>query len=220
MEVGIIAPTEFLEEFCTTKVQYCLPQLLIDNPKYRQFYIRKEQERNLIILDCVKPGWKRVPEDFEVIEKALYLFTDAIVILPSYSFNYKKTIELITKNRKRINSWGLPTAGCLEGSTKEEIKICLRKLNTTRYAIPSYLRPTLKKTTIKNSIFLDSHSCLEELDGLDGILVTSLPVRLGLEGRLISDTMPTPPSLDYSIKDTKYLDLIKKNIEETIRYYA
>ena len=71
MKVGLIAPINLLDTYCTPFIQYCIPRLLVDSSRYRQFYVRKRIKGSYIILDCKKLGWKREPEDSDTIIAAL-----------------------------------------------------------------------------------------------------------------------------------------------------
>jgi hypothetical protein len=220
LKIGIVAPTKFLSKYCITDIQYCLPKLLQEDKRYRNFYLRRKEKGDLIILDCVKPGWKRQPEYFSLIEEAIRLLGNPLVILPSYMYNLSKTLEVIKESLKRLQPGYI--ASCLEGASIEEVITCLAKVEkfSNCIAIPSHLYKIYKGEGYKNSIiYIDNHLNLEELDNLDGTLVTSLPVRLGLEGRLLSNHLPSPPSLNFYEDIDEYPMITEKNVKEAIEFY-
>ena len=220
MKVGIISPIKTLRKYCTTNIQYALPKLLVDSKEYREFYQEQSERGNYLILDTCKVGWKREPEDFSIIGKALTLVHPSLIITPSYMYNLKKTLEVVKDFLHSFTPNAV--AGCLEGTSQEEILTCVRELNipkVTTLAIPSHLYRIQSEVNHNGlTIYLENHLNVEELDSLDGILVTSLPVRLGLQGRFLSDYLPSPLSLTFYEED-KFPEVIKRNIDETVRFY-
>lgn len=220
MRVGIIAPIKFLKEYCITDVQYCLPSLIINSETYRNFYLHRRELGNIIILDSTKIGWVRKPEDIRVVQEALKILQPSMLILPSYMFNYRKTIQVASEWTGRIR--GLKLVGCLEGASLQEIRKCREKIKgVNQYAIPSHLHNIYKITKHGSPlVYIENHSWVEELStSLDGILLTSLPVRLGLQGRVLSNYKPRPPGLTFYEEEDKYPTITRKNIEEALIYY-
>jgi len=220
MKVGIIAPIESLKKYCITDIQYCIPNLIVSSKEYRDFYKEQEKKASLLVLDTVKVGWKREPEDFGVVEKALSYINPTLIITPSYMYNLNKTIEVaeqfLTNFKPKM------VAGCLEGTTEKEVQVCsaaLKELGVNTKAIPAHIL-RIKKEVKGNgpTIYIDNHLTIKELDGLEGVLVTSLPIRLGLQGRLLSDYMPSPPLLNFYEED-KFQEMIEKNIKELRNFY-
>jgi len=175
----------------------------------------------VIILDCRKPGWRRKPEDFDLCELAIKQIQPSLIILPSYMHNAEKTIEVAKYFIGKLSPYIEKLVGCLEGTTTEEVNWCMKGIKGVfTYAIPSHLYGICKKVNWdKPIIYIDNHLHLEELNGLDGILVTSLPVRLGLVGRMLSEYVPSPPSLTFHEEEDKYPMITMKNVEEAIAYY-
>ena len=213
MKIGIVAPVKFLERYCITDIQYCLPGLLVGEKTYRDFYIKRKKRGDTVILDCRRTSWRREPEDFDITKESLKIIEPSMVIAPSYMFSAKATADIYRKFRKVFK---LEAIGCLEGTSEEEIGGFLND----KVAIPSHMyRYALKKDWGPHTIFIENHLTLGELDGRDGILVTSLPVRLGLQGRLLSDYLPSPPSLTFYEEEDPYPMITAKNVQETIEYY-
>ena len=219
MEVGIIAPVSLLK-YCITDIQYCLPSLLSSNKSYKSFYKDRDSRGDLIIIDSRRIGWKRQPEDIDLVRQAMELLPKALVILPSYMFDVTKTLEI----SKRFLQILKPScvAGCIEGSDIKNVEKCVegfRDLGVRTIAIPSHIYRISK--TFKNNgpvIYLDNFSNLDELAKLEGTLVTSLPIRLGLQGRLVTDYLPSPPHLTFE-ETPAFQKIVEKNIKDTISFY-
>lgn len=215
MKVGIIAPIKFLE-YCVTDIQYCLPSLLIKSKEYRDFYLGKKEEGNFLVMDCRQVGWKRVPEDFSIVEEALSMLKPSIIIAPSYMFNAEASNEVYGKFVEKFDSWSKRIIRCLEGASESDIKVD----KSERIAVPSHMYRFLSKFPETNPIiYIDNHLNLEELEGREGILVTSLPIRLGLKGRLLVDYKPTPESLTFYETRNKYPEIVERNVLDTIEFY-
>lgn len=220
MEVGIIAPISMLDRYCTTKIQYFLPGLLNQSKRYKDFYQNLPRDTTKI-MDCRKPTWKREPENLELCKQGLKLSPDYIV-LPSYMFESERTIKVAKEYSRELSTPSGLAVACLEGTTDKEIVDCAKKLKAfLGYAIPSHLYNICKKPPKKPIlIYLENHLKLDELRDRTGILVSSLPVRLGLQGRLLSNYLPSPPGLNFYEEKNEYPMVIGKNIRELIDYYG
>lgn len=214
MKIGIIAPIHLLEKYCITDVHYVLPRLLVKESRYRTFYTKKKAQGHTIILDCRTPHWLRVPEDFGLVEKALGLLLPDILVMPSHMFNATLTQEVCKKFLKEVVISKSKVLGCIEGASESYLKY----KKETNYAIPSHMYRFLGKLPVK-ALYIDNHLDPKELLGRKGILVTSLPVRLGLQGRLLSDFKPAPESLTFYEEEDLYPDIVLKNVEDMIDYY-
>ena len=215
MKVGIITPVRFLERYCITDIQYCLPRLLVESMEYRNFYIRRQKEDNTLILDCRRPTWRRQPEDFSVVKEALKVIEPSVIIAPSYMFDSKASMGIYRAFMETFKSDKV--VRCLEEASEEEVDTYPRNISI---AIPSHMfRYALKEPWGPQAVYIENHLSLGELDGLDGILVTSLPIRLGLQGRLLSNCLPSPPSLTFYEEEDPYPMITMKNVQETIEYY-
>jgi len=214
MKIGIIAPIKFLETYCITDVQYVLPRLLVEESLYRDFYIYREKKGDTIILDCRIPHWKRQPEDFNVIEKALGLLLPDFIVAPSYMFNSKLTRETFKKFLKEVPHHKGKIIRCIEGTSERELKLGKDSL----YAIPSHMFRFLDKLP-KNAIYIENHLEPSELMGREGILVTSLPIRLGLQGRLLTNFRPAPDSLTLYEEEDLYPKITMGNVKNLIDIY-
>jgi len=214
MKVGIIAPINFLDKYCITNIQYVLPRLLVEESKYRNFYLDRKSKRNTVILDCKVPGWKREPEDFNLVKKALELITPEIIIAPSHMFNAKLSKEIHKKFLKEFPAEKTKTVRCIEGTSESDLRCKKGDL----IAVPSHMFRFLGKLPV-NSLYIENHLDPKELEDKKGILVTSLPVRLGLQGRLLSDYKPAPESLTFYEEEDLYPKITLRNIEEIIEHY-
>lgn len=226
MEVGIIAPPKLLNKYCNKGVQYCLPKLLVENTDYRNFYREKYKCNGKIILDCRSPeGWKRVPEDLDIVKRAIYFLGDEIdiIILPSFTYKRKETRKVTESFLRELKSFTV--AVCPEGPTFREFLGSykeLKALGPNLTAIPSYSIPVVgpRIKEFEGSIFIDNYQKVEEFDGIkNGTLVTSLPIRLGLEGRLLSDYLPTPQALTFNEDKDSFSKVTETNVRETLEFY-
>lgn len=218
MKVGIVAPIKLLNKYCTTNVQYCFPRLLMNSKEYRSFYNTRQELGNTIILDCRRITWKRSPEFLPVVQEALRYVKPNWVVLPSVMYNVPETLTVV-KEHLRVLPKNLRFVGCLEGTTEEEVKRCKRqlsKMGLDKFAIPSHLYHTYKN---EEAMYLGLHTNPEELVGYNGILITSLPVRLGLQGRFLIDYLPSPPPLTFYEDEDKWPETTKSNVEEVINIY-
>ncbi len=220
MEVGFISPIEMLDKYCLTGIQYCLPSLYLASKRYQNFYKRQKK----VILDCRKIGWKRQPEDFTTIQEVIYELHPEYVVAPSYMFNAEKTFLVFQEFIDKIDLGLSNEVACLEGTNIREILNLKDKLEGNLFAIPSHLYNMLLSSReidwSKEYIFIDNHRSCDELYGKKGILVTSLPIRLGLEGRLLSNNLPAPPSLNFHEDKDRYPMIISSNIKETLKMYS
>ena len=167
-----------------------------------------------MILDCRVPHWKRAPEEFDIIEKALGLLPPDIIIAPSHMFNaklsketFKKFLGSLPRNKSKV-------IRCIEGTSEKDLKFNKDSL----HAVPSHMFRFLEKLPL-NSLYIENHLDPKELHDREGILVTSLPVRLGLQGRLLSDSKPAPESLTFYEEEDLYPKITLKNVKDLIEIY-
>ena len=152
MKVGIISPTKFLDKYCTTDIQYVLPKLYLEDEKYRQFYQSRREKGDNTIVDCKGLGWKREPEEDWICLSTILDLSPQVVILPSYMYDYKKTLEIAKNYTSKLSYPRGKLVGCLEGTNFKEVGKCLtalRKISST-IAIPSHIYNTsLKRFTLR-----------------------------------------------------------------------
>lgn len=222
MQVGIIAPIKFLEDYCITSIHYVLPKLLIEEEEYRNFYIEKEKEGNSIILDCRYLGWKRVPEDLVVVLESLKLIEPSSIVLPSEMYNPTETLRVATIFMGALEMYRSKLVPCLEGTSEDEVLELRRGFESKNFeifAIPSHIYRVYKGSKEESHIYLDNYSNTEELDNYKGILVSSLPIRLGLAGRLLSQPLPTPLTLTFKEEVDEFPMITKTNVNDFINFY-
>ncbi len=224
MEIGFISPIGMLDKYATGNVQYCLPSLYLSNKTYKDFYLWRKTKKEKIILDCKKLGWKRQPEDFLTIQEVINELQPNYVIAPSCMFNADKTFAIFQEFIDQIVLGHSHEVACLEGTNLKEVLDLKRKLKGNLFAIPSHLYNIVLGTKeidwSKEYFFIDNHKTCDELFGKKGTLVTSLPIRLGLEGRLLSNNLPAPPSLNFHEDKDKYPMIVNSNIKETLKMYS
>ena len=134
-------------------------------------------------------------------------------------FNKNKTIDIQKEYTKKLKGHNL--IACLEGTTQGELLQSIFASPKDIHAISSHIINTFHGIVRAGPIiYIDNHLNLEEVeDHEDDTLITSLPVRLGLQGRLLSDYRPSPSSLTFYEEENKYPVILRKNIEEVLRYY-
>jgi len=214
MKVGIIAPTNFLERYCITNIQYVLPRLLVEESRYRSFYTEKKKQGDTVILDCRVPDWRREPEDFNLVRRALELISPDIIVAPSHMFNAELSKETHENFLNALPEHRSKVIRCIEGTSEKDLKFGREAFQ----AIPSHMFRFLEALPTK-ALYLENHLNPRELEGREGILVTSLPVKLGLQGRLLSDFKPSPKSLTFHEEEDMYPKITLRNVEEIIEFY-
>jgi len=227
MQVGLIAPPPLLEKCCITNIHYCLPILISKNKKYRSFYTRKALEGEIVILDCRKIGWKRTPEDPKICLDAIERLTPTIIILPSVMHSRKRTLEkslqFLTYHFQGMKA---KFVYCAEGTNPKELRDSAKdskelpvEVFTVAIASHSHRLCTDLKYP-KPLIYIENHQDVRELAHVpEGVLLTSLPVRLGLSGRLLSNYSPTPSHLTFRESGCDFPEIVKKNISDTLEIY-
>lgn len=223
MDVGFISPIGMLDKYSLGEVQYCLPSLFLASKKYKDFYLGEKAKKNEVILDCKRLGWKRTPEQFDVIQEVIFELQPDYVIAPSWMFNIEKTLSIFQEFMDEIVLGHSHEIACLEGTNIKEVLELEKKLRGNSFAIPSHIYNTVLTSKemdwTKEYIFIENHRSCDELFGKKGILLTSLPLRLGLEGRLLSNYLPAPPSLDFHAEKDPYPMIINSNIKEALKIY-
>jgi len=216
MEIGIIAPIKMLEECCITGIQYCLPKLIVESEEYRKFYKGRIDEGDKVYMDLRQIGWRRGPEEWPIVEKALATLRPTYVILPSFAFEKEKTVQIEEDYSKRLE--GFKLIGTPEGTTLSEVNECMKALGLGRWALPSHLYSLIPDKQLNGYYYIDNHLYMGELKGWDGTLFTSLPVRLGLKGRILSDYRPSIPALTF-YEEPQFPKIVDRNIREALEYY-
>lgn len=229
MKVGIIAPTKMMAKYCNTYHLYCLPELVIEDKRYYTFFKERSLSGKFIFMDSVKVGWKREPISNYILDRALDMINPAGLILPSYSFNLPATLEVAKETYERYKTYSYLLVSCLEGTNYEEVGKAVEYLpQTDMRAIPSYLLKIVKEgleqvqlgqEVVNNVVIIENQSNVYEAYGFSGLLLTSLPVRLGLQGRLNSNYQPSPETLNYKEEEDNFPSMVRENIEEAIRFY-
>lgn len=224
MEVGIIAPIKFLERYCITSTQYCLPELLLNSKEYLNYYKRCFNRGHKVILDCKELETLRKPVRHSILKEVLEVFEPSHIIMPSYAFSLGKTLKIQEefleleylipwkKNNRLIS--------CVEGTNETEVLKYLNIYQDIEIAIPSHMYIVTKKMfKPPRGLFLDNRNDPYEISPGPGTLVTSMPIRLGFEGRLNSLGPTTSSTLNFHLEEDRFSSVIDKNISDLINYY-
>lgn len=233
MEIGIIAPTNLIKKYCLTNIQYVYPSLFKTDEDYAVFHLQKrweEYDNTITIVDCSRPGWKRVPESLLNCLPAIRELQPHYIITPSYTYDIKKTLEIEEAFKESILSASEDSVlvPCLEGIKLEDIIECYNLRKNFIVAIPqttaSYGKADLARASlrgVKKYIYLDHYTKLTDIEPRhNDFVISSLPLRQGLQGRLLTDPNPPPLTLDLRPQEDKYPDIVKYNLREMVNYYA
>jgi len=228
MNVGIIAPIAMLDKYCKGSIQYCIPAWLLDNDKYFDFYARKVLDsNNIVIMDTRTKDGKRQPEDEDITVAAGESLRADMVITPSVAFHKERTIAEFFKFRN--SDWGSSfmkdgLIGCVEGATLEEVVSCasILKDHVSYYAVASHLLSFIRENLVSDKpvVYIDNRTSPWEINMKRGdIMISSLPVRLGLSGRLNNNYMPSPGPLNMLDSRDDYPTITMQNVDDFISHF-
>lgn len=224
MEIGIIAPIKFLERYCITTTQYCLPELLLNSKDYLNYYKRCFNKGHRVILDCRETETLRKPIKYSILKEVLEIFEPSHIIMPSYAFSLIKTLkvqeellELDFLTPWKKNNRLIP---CIEGTNEIEVLKYLETYPDIEIAIPSHMYIVTKRMLKPpRGFFIDNRNDPYEVKPGTGTLLTSMPVRLGFEGRLNSLGPTTSSTLNFYLEEDRFSSVVDKNISDLINYY-
>lgn len=224
MDIGIIAPIKFLNRYCITRIQYCLPELLLDFKEYLDFYTSCLIGGEKVILDCKTLHPLRKPINIEILKEVLTKIDPTLIIMPSNAFSLTKTLKLqeefleleFLKPWKKSNRL-IP---CIEGTNETEVLKYLDIWQDSELAIPSHMYIVTKKMSRPpRGLFIENRNDIYEIPNGPGTLLTSMPIRLGFEGRLNSLGPTTSSTLNFNLEEDRFSLVIEKNIEDLINHY-
>lgn len=224
MDIGIIAPIKFLNRYCITRIQYCLPELLLDSKEYFDFYSSCLVGEERVILDCRTMDPIKKPISQSILKEVLERFKPTLIIMPSNAYSLSKT--LVTQedflNIDYIGYWkgARKLIACLEGTNELEVLRYQDAWTGYKLAIPSHMYiVTRKMLKAPRGYFIENRNDPYEITNGKGILLTSMPIRLGLEGRLNSLGPTTSSTLNFYLQEERFETVIEKNIEDLINHY-
>ncbi len=235
MRVAIQAPIPLLEDYCTiTNYQVCKPDLILESKLYRDFYIHRKEQRDYVVLDC-SGSEPRKSVSGKVLLEAVMALKPNLVVAPDYDVSFVKTVELtlsfIRTHGKDIRDLGVGILGMVQGATLEQCLSCYKDICRLVDAVglPRSIEVQvgrasfLKRLRTHKPIHIfgihgDPERELEDLLDLDRRYLfgvsTSLPVRLGLQCRLLDEYTPEPPQLDYLSNHNPYPEFTRDNIKD------
>jgi hypothetical protein len=214
MDIGIICPPSKIRHYSKSRFHYALPTYLINNKVYLRFMLEKLGEGENVFIDLIKPGKERVPESIEVIEKVLDLIWPTDFIMPSYSYKHEETMSLCEKLKTdyRIEGYIVP-----ELMNKEKIEEMFRH---KKVCIPRHLSPVVQDIDLRFPIYIEHKSPYALAKKERGIFFTSMPIALGIEGRLLKYYRPCPSTCNWDIPIPELQEkMIMTNIFDLIDYY-
>lgn len=228
MNVGIVAPIKMLSKYCKGGIQYCIPTWLLESDEYFDFYARHTLNGDsLVIMDTKSKEPRRQPEEEDIVIDAGETLKPDMVITPSVAFNKDKTLSEFYKFRN--SDWGSSfmkegLIGCVEGATLEEVVSCAKGLkdHVGYYAVASHLLSFIGDglRIDKPIVYIDNRTSPWEISLQKGdIIVSSLPVRLGLCGRLNSNYLPSPPPLEFLENKDNYPIITTQNVDDFISHF-
>lgn len=224
MDIGIIAPIKFLTKYCTTGIQYCLPELLLESKEYLDFYTEAFHKGDKVILDVRNNDSLRKPLKEKILKDVLEIFEPTLIVMPSNAYSLSKT--LVTQEDfiklDLIKPWltNNRLIACLEATNEVEVLKYQDIWKGSKLAIPSHMYIVTKKMLkAPRGLFIENRNDPYEIPQGPGALLTSMPVRLGLEGRLNSLGPTTSSTLNFYLEEERFNSVIDKNIEDLISYY-
>ena len=224
MDIGIIAPIKFLNRYCITRIQYCLPELLLDSKEYFDFYSSCLVGEERVILDCRTMDPIKKPISQSILKEVLEKFKPTLIIMPSNAYSLSKTLIIQEEflNLNYIHPWKSTRKliACLEGTNELEVLRYQDFWTGYKLAIPSHMYiVTRKMLKAPRGYFLENRNDPYEIPNGKGILLTSMPIRLGFEGRLNSLGPTTSSTLNFYLEEERFESVIEKNIEDLINHY-
>jgi len=224
MEIGIIAPIKFLNRYCITRIQYCLPELLVESKEYLNFYTSCLLSQEKVILDCRTTDPIRKPISSSLLKEALDKLKPTLIVMPSNAYSLSKTLTTQEEflNLDYLQTWkeSRSLIACLEGTNELEVLRFQDFWKGYKIAIPSHMYIVTRKMLHgPRGYFIENRNDPYEIPNGSGILLTSMPIRLGLEGRLNSLGPTTSSTLNFYLEEERFESVIDKNIEDLINHY-
>jgi len=234
MQIGIVSPTKFLSLYSLPHhIQYCYGEVAMQDTSYLRFYssFSSPNQKKLVLLDW-SPKLPRSTigfsyTDYHTIRKVV---NPTHIVLPCVEFSKSKTLEWVESWISRdIHDYGrycqFQYLGIVQGSSQEEIESCARILlsfdGITLLGIPASLELVCPRESLglqrKKSLLLEVYGILggEVIEKSYKGIVSSLPIRLGIENKDLSAKC-SKLELDFNYKTDSMG--IKKNLEGFVKY--
>jgi len=213
MKLGLICPLNLLEYEDSFKVHYFLPYLALKYSIYKHKLLQWKARGDILIMDGSRSSG--VPEDLEVLLEGIEKVKPTHVILPSIKFQFKHTVEILPKYDIIMNI-GIDSIMPLEGVELVDLLNCMSQTKEYKiHSIRSYLYPIIKNEFSNQEIlYIETRNTLRELEDRKGMLVSSMPIRLSIEGLPLSSNKTNPKQINLIEEENKYPDLLEKNIRD------
>lgn len=230
MKVAIVAPVKYLSEYCLlTDFQMCYADIYKKSSTYKKFYLDRKEKGDIVILDYTAKLPKKVPSEREYLCVLSDLKPD-YVVLPDIDFSVEKTITLAKKYLDKIDS-SIQLIANLQGQNADLVYKCYNSVRDYANVIglPCSLEKIMERDILIKDFGITKERCIFlevyknprlEVSSLPNILgiVTSYPVRLGLDLRSLSEYYPTPPSLDFLSEKNPMPELVLENVYNFLEY--
>ena len=232
MKLGMISPVPLLKKYSSRfPLQYIYCTVALDKQNYKNYYKNQSLLDRTLLVEW-SPNLPRGSDksfDPRAYRRIVNELHPSLVVIPSKDYDYLTTIESAIKFCASSTWKDYPIGnyiGLIQGTNEKEILecySCYRQLGISNIGLASPLELViLRRDLIKvlNPIsgigiyFIETYAdILSEIptQPVRGFC-TSFPIRLGLEGRTISDWGPTPPPLDFNKEEDS--TLIEDNVED------
>jgi len=230
MKVAIVAPVNYLKEYCLlTDFQLCYADIYKWQKPYRDFYLDRKNKGDTLILDFSAKMPRKAPNEREYF-CALNELMPTYLVLPDVDFSLEKTVRLTKKYLSRIDS-SIQLIVNLQGQNTDSVYECYRIVRdySNVIGLPAALEKVIDRSILIRDFGITEEKCIFleiyknprlELAFLPNVLGvgTSYPVRLGLDLRSLSEHYPTPPPLDFLSDKNPMPELVLENIYKFLEY--
>ena len=206
--VAIICPVS-LQETYSTNTHLVLSQYYKSIPEYREFFLKRRQRGDFIILDNGAAELKKSVQGLSVIDITREL-KPTLVVAPDVIYNKNATITLteqfLRANWLELQDLGVKVMAVPQGETPEEWLECYKRFNsdphvawlgismfytpkfTSRLEVLKRIAPTVKKPCHLLGLWNDPFGLLEErkFDFVQSV-DTAKPVEYAIEGIKLED---------------------------------
>jgi hypothetical protein len=234
MQIGIISPTTLLSKYSSSShIQYCYGEIAVNNSLYLEYYSRitSLNQKKLVLLDW-SPTLPRSSKGYSYKDyhTVRLVVNPTHIVLPCVEFNKSKTLEWVeswiaSDEKYYGRGSGFQYLGIVQGSSQEEIESCARILGSfdkiNLLGVPSSLELVCPRESLhiqkKKSLLLEIYGVLrnEVIDKSYRGIVSSLPIRLGIENKSLSSKC-SKLELDFNYQSNSVK--VQENVADFIRY--
>ena len=225
MKVSIVLPVSLLSLY-ENVFHLCYGEVALEFPDYANFFSGEGQKGKIVILDY-SPRLPRQQINSERLWETYKLVQPTSLVLPGVDYNWKGTLSsaqsFVKEYGGRIKS---RLIGLVEGYDLETMRQCYLGMSELCGVIglPCSLEKIARREEIVRDLGITQPTMyleilgnpLEEIPPKSAVgLCTSFPVRLAAESKLLSEYIPSPTPLNFSLPKERFdLELVKENIEK------